>query len=120
MLMKNFCVLNLAIEYCKNGIREDYSILNALGEWEVENEYCCDLECGYCGGLGCSNYPGGAEKCCPGTIKKKSNKECSSSNDTVCRIPSDIGMLSLIFATNIVNSVRFEFFQDPHLPMFKL
>ena len=114
-------MLNPAIEYCKNGIREDYSILNALGEWEVENEYCCNLECGYCGGPGCSKYPGGASKCCPVTIKQKSDKECSSSNDTVCRIPSDIGMLSLIFATNnIVNSVRFEFFQDLHLPMFKL
>ena len=88
MLMIDFFVLlNPAIDYCKNGIRGNYNILNADGDWVVENEYCCDLECGICGGHQCGSNPGGAENCCPATIKE-SDKECSSLNDTVCRIPT--------------------------------
>lgn len=37
--------------------------------------YCCPASCGKCGGRGCSNRPGGREKCCSNTIKR-SNRFC--------------------------------------------
>lgn len=36
---------------------------------------CCSVECGSCGGTGCSDRPGGAEGCCVGTITT-SGKSC--------------------------------------------
>jgi len=47
---------------------------------------CCPLECGTCGGKGCSGRPGGAGKCCAKRIKN-SDKECSNESDDACFLP---------------------------------
>ena len=57
--------------YCMNGIRRD--------------DICCMKNCGQCGGKGCGSAPGGASKCCSGTIRK-SGKICANKSDTACII----------------------------------
>ncbi len=41
----------------------------------VQNDVCCPLSCGSCGGSGCSDRPGGADACCTGAIRD-SNRSC--------------------------------------------
>ena len=38
---------------------------------------CCAKSCGVCGGTGCGGLPGGASKCCSGSIKK-AGKSCKT------------------------------------------
>lgn len=45
-------------------------------------EVCCAGSCGACGGTGCDKLPGGAAKCCSGTIVQ---------NNLTCVQPSDDG-----------------------------
>jgi len=46
---------------------------------------CCAASCGHCGGEGCDKLPGGAAKCCTGTITQN-NITCVQSSDNGCVI----------------------------------
>ena len=67
----------LVTTLCFNGIEND-GIVNGIA--------CCDQSCGQCGGAGCYNLPGGASKCCHGTISD-SGIICQTTSDTGCIIP---------------------------------
>jgi hypothetical protein len=47
---------------------------------------CCDPECGECRGVGCSNRPGGRNRCCPPVIVK-SARSCKRPDDVACLVP---------------------------------
>jgi len=50
---------------------------------ENNTKLCCGNECGVCGGKGCNHRPGGANKCCTGSII--SNKRvCANETDDGC------------------------------------
>eukprot|EP01083_Nonionella_stella_P019334 53772_1 len=44
----------------------------------IKQDTCCAFSCGTCGGTGCSDRPGGAEKCCQTPIRD-SNETCDHS-----------------------------------------
>eukprot|EP00903_Cladosiphon_okamuranus_P016927 g15603.t1 len=57
-------------------------ILSTLGQ------YCCPATCGRCGGVGCSQLPGGEDNCCTSKIKERGDM-CAVTGAAPCRIPED-------------------------------
>lgn len=58
-------------DLCKNGI--------------LNGKACCAKSCGRCGGEGCSNLPGGKEKCCSQAIKEQ-NELCDDEYAVACLV----------------------------------
>ncbi|CAM9751774.1 unnamed protein product [Ascophyllum nodosum] len=50
-----------------------------------KGDVCCDMECGLCGGVGCSSAPGGADSCCTSSILANGTS-CSDVDEAPCFI----------------------------------
>jgi len=61
--------------------------LCASGILSGHNGVCCNQSCGGCGGSSCASYAGGEEQCCHGPIISNA-RNCTSSLDTACVLPS--------------------------------
>ena len=61
-----------AISFCACGI--------------ARGSVCCDGSCGTCGGSGCGSRPGGASRCCSGSISSN-GVYCVSNTQVVCNRP---------------------------------
>lgn len=70
------CQPRAATEWCDSGVRAGSS----------NDDICCNLSCGTCGGAGCSGRSGGASSCCTGHIRD-SGRVCEDFSDVACIIP---------------------------------
>ena len=59
----------------------------ATGSMSDDGDICCSAGCGACGGMECSERPGGDSQCCEAPITA-SGDVCTEPDDTVCMRPS--------------------------------
>lgn len=60
---------------------------NYCADGFLSGDVCCAGSCGQCGGVGCSQLPGGAGMCCTGSITD-SGRTCQDAVDVACLIPN--------------------------------
>eukprot|EP00904_Undaria_pinnatifida_P005826 jgi/Undpi1/2373/HiC_scaffold_13.g05756.m3 len=85
--MRVECVLLGLVALSSLHVSSGASCANGL-EGVQQNDICCAAECGTCGGVGCSQRPGGQDLCCT-TLIEISGMRCSDTKAAPCIIDDE-------------------------------